>query len=139
LALEGLFEYEGAYPNKKRQIAQVRRRGHEFLFAHRLYKSHRTGRVFDSAMTRMPFPQRWRYDFVRALDYFRACGAPRNESMGDAVELLEKKQKAEGLWLLNRGISGRKYFDLEEVGRPSRWNTLRGQRILNWWNDGDGT
>jgi len=32
---------------------------------------------------------------------------------------------------------GRVYFDLEGgVGTPSRWNTLRALRVLEWW---DGT
>jgi hypothetical protein len=135
LALEGLHEYQSAYPEQKKRISQTRQRGHEFLLAHRLYKSHRTGKVFDEAMTRMTFPQRWRYEFIRALDYFRACDYQRDERMSDAVELLQKKQKADGRWLLNSGMSGRKYFDLEAAGQPSRWNTLRALRVLKWWNE----
>jgi hypothetical protein len=134
LALEGLYEYQCTYPEKKKQIIQVRERGHEFLLAHRLYKSHRTGNVFDAKMTTMTFPPRWRYDFIRALDYFCACDASRDERMSDAIELLQKKQKKDGLWYLNSGMSGRKYFDLEVAGQPSRWNTLRALRVLNWWN-----
>jgi len=133
-ALEGLYEYQCTYPEKKKRITQVRARGHEFLLAHRLYKSHRTGQVFDAKMTSMPFPPRWKYDFIRALDYFRVCDAPQDERMNDAIELLQKKQKKDGLWPLNSGMSGRKFFDLEKVGQPSRWNTLRALRILNWWN-----
>lgn len=133
--LEGLLEYEGLFPEKKKVIARSRNRAHEFLLKHRLYKSHRTGEVFDAKMTAMPFPPRWRYDFLRALDYFRACDAPKDERMNDAIELLQKKQKKDGLWLLNSGMSGRKYFDLELAGQPSRWNTLRALRTLNWWNE----
>jgi len=131
--LEGLYGYQCAFPEKKKKIDLIRKRGHEFLLAHRVYKSHRTGEVFDSKMTTMPFPSRWRYDFIRALDYFRACDAPRDERMSDAIELLQKKQKKDGLWTLNTGMSGRKYFDLEVPGQPSRWNTLRALRILNWY------
>lgn len=133
-ALEGLYEYQCAYPEQKKRISQVRERGHEFLLAHRLYKSHRTGQVFDAKMTSMPFPPRWRYDFLRALDYFQACNAPRDERMCDAIELLQRKQKADGHWLMNSGMTGRKFFDLEEAGKPSRWNTLRAMRVLRWWN-----
>jgi hypothetical protein len=131
--LEGLFEYESLFPEKKKTISKVRARGHEFLLAHWLYKSHRTGKVFDAKMMSMPFPPRWKYDFIRVLDYFRACEAPRDERMSDAIELLQKKKKKDGLWPMNSGMSGRKYFDLEQAGQPSRWNTLRALRILNWW------
>ncbi len=133
-ALEGLYEYQCAYPEQKKRISQVRERGHEFLLAHQLYKSHRTGQVFDIKMTAMPYPPRWRYDFIRALDYFQASDAPRDERMSDAIELLQKKQKADGRWLMNSGMTGRKYFNLEEAGQPSRWNTLRALRVLRWWN-----
>ena len=133
LALEGLYEYQCTFPEKKKGISQVRARGHEFLLEHHLYRSHRTGKIFDTKMTAMPFPPRWRYDFLRALDYFQACNAPRDERMSDAVELLKKKQKNDGLWLMNSGMSGKKYFDLEEAGKPSRWNTLRALRVLKWW------
>ncbi|HCR72310.1 MAG TPA: hypothetical protein DIW23_12755 [Anaerolineae bacterium] len=133
-ALEGLYEYECLFPEKKKRISKIRTRGHEFLFAHRLYKSHRTGKVFDAKMTTMPFPPRWRYDFLRALDYFRACDVPRDKRMSDAIELLQKKQRKDGLWNLNSIMSGRKFFDMEKAGQPSRWNTLRAMRVLNWWN-----
>ena len=133
LALEGLYEYQCTYPEKTKTVTKVRESGHEFLLAHRLYKSHRTGLVFDSAMTRMSYPMRWRYEFIRALDYFRACDAKRDERMSDAIELLQKKQKKDGLWPMNSGMTGLKYFDLETAGKPSRWNTLRATRILNWW------
>jgi hypothetical protein len=133
-ALEGLYEYQCAYPEQKKKISRIRGRAHEFLLAHCLYKSHTTGKIFDTKMTSMPFPPRWRYDFIRALDYFRACDAPRDERMSDAIELLQKKQKKDGRWPLNSGMSGRKFFDLEEAGQPSRWNTLRALRVLNWWD-----
>ncbi|MBE0672179.1 MAG: terpene cyclase/mutase family protein [Anaerolineales bacterium] len=132
--LEGLHEYECSFPEKKKQISQVRARGHEFLLAHRLYKSHRTGKVFDSKMTAMPFPPRWKYDFIRALDYFQACNALRDERMFDAIDLLKSKQKPDGHWVMNTGMSGRKFFDMEKAGQPSRWNTLRALRVLNWWD-----
>ncbi len=132
--LEGLYEYECLFPEKKKSISQVRARGHEFLLAHRLYKSHSTGKVFDPKMTTMPFPPRWKYDFIRALDYFRDCDAARDERMSDAIELLLTKQKKDGTWPMNSGMSGLKYFDLEKAGQPSRWNTLRALRILNWWD-----
>ena len=133
-ALEGLYEYECLFPEKKKRISQVRARGHEFLLAHRLYKSHRTGEVFDPKMTAMPFPPRWRFDFLRGLDYLQACNAKKDERMQDAIELLKSKQKPDGRWVMNTGMTGRKFFDLEKAGQPSRWNTLRAMRVLRWWD-----
>ncbi len=133
-ALEGLYEYECAFPEQKKRISKVRACGHEFLLNHHLYKSHRTGKVFDAKMTTMPFPPRWRYDFLRGLDYFQACEASKDERMKDAIELLKRKQKSDGRWVMNTGMSGRKFFDMEKAGQPSRWNTLRALRVLSWWD-----
>jgi hypothetical protein len=131
--LEGLYEYECFFPEKKKQISQIRARGHEFLLRHRLFKSHRSGEIFDPKMTTMPFPPHWRYDFLRALDYFQACDAPKDKRMSDAIELLISKQKPDGRWFMNSGMTGRKFFDLEKAGQPSRWNMLRALRVLRWW------
>lgn len=133
--LEGLYHYMLAYPEQSITLQPVQSRAHEFLLIHRLYRSHRTGQVVNPAMTRFPFPPRWQYDVLRALDYFQAVNAQQDERFEDAIQLLLKKRKKDGRWFLNRGPSGRIYFDLEKAGAPSRWNTLRALRVLRWWGN----
>lgn len=58
------------------------------------------GEVVDPKMTRFSFPPRWRYDIMRALDYFQDCQAPRDDRCCDAIELVKKKQQKEGGFLL---------------------------------------
>lgn len=130
--LEGFREYASFHPTPASLMDAVQR-AHNFLLTHRLYKSHRTGAVVDVAMTRMYFPPRWRYDFIRALDYFQWIGAPRDERMKDAIELLKSKQGADGRWPAYSPWAGRTYFEMEKSGEPSRWNTLRALRVLKWW------
>jgi len=55
-------------------------------------------------MTHMTFPKRRRYDFICALDCFRACDALRDERTSDAIELLQKEQKKDGLWQLGHSL-----------------------------------
>jgi hypothetical protein len=130
--LEGLWEYEKAY-GRQSVIEDSRSRAHEFLWIHRLYRSHRTGEIFDKKMTMLPFPPRWRYDVLRALDYFQDCSAPRDEQMSGAIDLLKSKQGKDQRWRVNAGMTGLKYFDMEVIGKPSRMNTLRALRVLKWW------
>jgi hypothetical protein len=86
-------------------------------------------------MTRMRFPPRWHYDFLRALDYFQGVKTPLDERMQAAVSLLlEKRRGEDGLWVLNKPWAGRVHFPIEETGKPSRWNSLRALRVLKWWN-----
>jgi hypothetical protein len=130
--LEGLNEYGSTYPQAAAALSPALEAAHEFLFQHRLYKSHHTGQPADPAMTRMHFPPRWHYDFLRALDYFQAVKAPINERMQDALDLLKNKQGKDGCWVLNAPWPGLVYFHMEEVEKPSRWNTLRALRVIKW-------
>jgi len=131
--LEGLAEYRAIFGETHVPSLEASQRAHTFLMAHRLYHSHRTGEVVDPAMTRMPFPPRWRYDFLRALDYFRAAGAQPETGMQDGIDLLNKKRGRDGRWQAYRGMSGRLFFEMEKAGEASRWNTLRSLRVLAWW------
>ena len=67
------------------------------------------------------------------LDYFRATGQPPDARLGEAVDLVRRKQQEDGTWLLENTHPGLVYFSLEAGdGQPSRWNTLRALRVLNW-------
>ncbi len=114
-------------------MREAQSRGREFLLQHKLYRSHRTGEVVSPAMTRFPFPPRWQYDVLRALDYFQSVNAPRDERLEDPIALLQSKRKADGRWQAYRGPSGRVFFEMEKAGKPGRGNTLRALRVLRWW------
>ena len=131
--LEGLRHYELFRRRKRNDVRAAMRRGREFLLEHRLFRSHRTGAVSKSEFTRFVFPPRWHYDVLRALDHFQGVGAPRDERLTDALALLEQRRGKDGLWPLTYKYHGKSWFDMERVGAPSRWNTLRALRVLRWW------
>jgi hypothetical protein len=100
---------------------------------HRLFRSDRTGAVINPAFTRFAFPPRWRYDILRALDHFRAAGARRDERLAEAIEIVRAARGEDGRWPLTSRWRGETYFEMERLGAPSRWNTLRALRVLAWW------
>ena len=134
--LEGLRLYELNLGRKLRAVRRAQRDGREFLLVHRLFRSHRTGRIIKPAFTRFAFPPRWHYDILRALDYFQAVGAPRDDRLEEAIDIVRSGQSAEGWWMLPQAWKGKIWFELESVGAPSRWNTLRALRVLEWWAGG---
>jgi hypothetical protein len=85
--------------------------------------------VVRASFTRFSFPCYWHYDVLRALDYWRAFAW--DDRLSDAVELLVSKRRR-GTWTLQNKHRGRTWFDMETPGRPSRWNTLRALRVLDW-------
>ena len=131
--LEGLKEYRVNYELNTKAISNSIKRGIEFLLTHKLFRSHRAGNIVDSKMTRFSFPTGWRYDILRALDFFQDVNAPKDERMKEAIELVLKRRENNGKWKLQNLHAGRYFFEMEEVGKPSRWNTIRALRVLKWW------
>jgi hypothetical protein len=131
--LEGLHEFQKNNAYVSHKITRSRDKAIEFLLIHRLFKSHRTGKIIDPKMTRLSFPPRWRYDILRVLDHFQATNIPYDSRMEDAMEIIRKKQRSDGRWLLQNQHPGKVFFDMEKVGKPSRWNTLRALRVLKFY------
>jgi len=102
---------------------------------HRLYRSHRTGRIVNPAFTRFSFPPRWHHDILRTLDYFRASRTAYDERLEDPIGQVLKKRTRDGRWVLQNRHPGKTFFELETIGTPSRWNTLRALRVLRWFDD----
>ena len=129
--LEGLLAYERATGGSA-EITAARREAEEFLLDRRLFRRRSTGEPAAAAFTRFSFPARWHYDVLRALDYFRLADRydPR---MDEALDLVAAKRQPDGTWLLENTHPGAVPFVLEDGdGRPSRWNTLRALRVLDW-------
>jgi len=131
--LEGLAHYLRFRRRKQSDVRAAMTRGREFLLEHKLFRSHRTGAVIKSEFTRFVFPPRWHYDVLRALDHFRDVDAPRDDRLSEAIEMVEARRGSDGLWPLTYKYPGKGFFDMEQVGKPSRWNTLRAMRVLIWW------
>jgi hypothetical protein len=130
--LEGLLAHERATGGSPQSIA-ARRRGEEYLLERKLFRRKSTGQVVDPAWLQFSFPTRWHYDVLRALEYFQVAGDPPDRRLDEAIHLLRSKQQPDGTWLLENSHPGKVHFTLEEGdGRPSRWNTLRALRVLNW-------
>ncbi|HYM35603.1 MAG TPA: hypothetical protein VET48_09420 [Steroidobacteraceae bacterium] len=132
-ALEALHQYEINFRRKLRDVRAAQERAREFLLIHSLFRSHRTGKVIRPEFMRLVYPPRWHFDILRALDYFRAVSAPRDRRLSDAIEVVRKARRADGLWSIDYQYAGPTHFQLEKRGAPSRWNTLRAMRVLKWW------
>ena len=131
--LDGLLEFERATGGSD-AAREARRTGEEYLLERNLFRRKSTAEVVDPAYLDFAFPYYWHYDVLRALDYFRRAGAERDPRMAEAVEVVQSKQQPDGRWLLDRTHPGRIHFAFDDgIGQPSRWNTLRALRVLDWW------
>lgn len=133
--IEGIHEYDAnGYSYRLPALKKAERSSQEFILQHRLFKSDKTGEVIDEKMLRLPYPARWRYDILRALDYFQFAQFPYDDRMNDAIEILLEKRGKDGKWKLNAPYPGETHFNMETAGHQSRWNTLRALRVLKHFN-----
>jgi hypothetical protein len=132
--LEALLEYELAGRSSV-EVTEARLRGQEYLLQRRLFRRQTTGEVIDPAWTHFSFPTWWHYDVLRGLDYLRRAGATPDERMAEAIELVKSKRDDDGRWPLENQHPGKMPIEMDEgEGRPSRWNTLRALRVLDWYS-----
>ena len=133
--LEGLLEYEKAQ-GATAAVTDARARAEDYLLERRMFRSLSTGEVIDRRWTRFSFPTVWHYDVLRGLDYLRSAGVKPDERVAEAVELVEERRAPERALAAQRHPSRSRQpagFDMEtEVGKASRWNTLRALRVLDW-------
>jgi len=129
--LEGLVEFQKAgYTYRMNEIENARRSAEEFILLHQLFLSDRTGKVIHENFLNLPYPCRWKYDILRALDYFQYSGRNWDERLSPAIQVLQKKRNKDSTWNVQAKYPGQVHFEMEKAGRPSRWNTLRAMRVL---------
>ena len=127
--LEGLLEYRGGS-----EVEAARERAHEYLLDRRLMRRLSDGVVGNEHWLKFSYPTRWYYDVLRGLEYFRAAAIAPDERMQEAIDLVESKRLDDGRWMLENTHQGLVHFQFDDGdGKPSRWNTLRAMRVLDWY------
>jgi hypothetical protein len=130
--LEGLLEFERATGGSGR-VGEARRRGEAYMLERRLFRRKSTGEVIDPSWLEFSFPTWWHYDVLRGLDYLREVGEKPDERIAEAIVVVEGNRDPEGRWPLQNVHKGETHFEMDDgEGQPSRWNTLRALRVLNW-------
>ena len=141
--LEALLEHERASGGTP-EVTTARLRGQEYLLERRLFRRRSTGEVIerdrkgDAAWMRFAFPTWWHYDVLRGLEYLRRAGVAPDERVTEAIDLVASKRDDDGRWPLEAQYPGKMPVETDEGGgRPSRWNTLRALRVLDWYSARD--
>jgi hypothetical protein len=125
--LEGLREYQKTEFQHKTDTLKQTKAAEQFLVNNNLFMHSK-----DRRFLKLSYPYRYHYSLLRALDYFSdtAC----NFNMRPAVDWLKEKQRKDGLWKLEYKYPGAVHFEMEKVGEPSRFITLKAIKILTALN-----
>jgi hypothetical protein len=138
--LEALLQYERSV-EETAAVKEARLRGQEYLLERRLFRRKSTGEAIErdrkggTSWKLFAFPTWWHYDLLRGLDYLRSAGVAPDERVAEAIDIVAAKRDADGRWPLETRYPGSMPVEIDEgEGRPSRWNTLRALRVLDWYS-----
>ena len=135
--LEGLLEHERAIGGSA-VVAAARRRGEAYMLERGLFRRRSTGEVIDPSWLQFSFPTWYHYDVLRGLDYLRSAVVAPDARVAEALALVERKRGEDGRWPLENTHEGNSWLTMDDGdGQPSRWNTLRGMRVLRWAGRGE--
>ena len=137
-AARGMLAYERITGDTSGR--EARHGGEEYLLERRLLYRLSTGEPVGEFVRRFVYPNRHRYSALTALDHFRDValleGTDPDPRLADAVEVVRAARRPDGTWLQTTPLAGRTWFDLDvREGQPSKWLTLIGTRVLDWWDD----
>lgn len=133
--LEAFRDYEKfGYTYKLPLVKKALPKAHEFILKKHLYKSVHTGKVINEHMLTLSYPCRWKYDILRAMDYFASVKAPYDIRMKEALDIILSKRNKTGRWPVQDKYSGMTHFLMEKTGGDSRWNTLRVLRVVRFYD-----
>jgi hypothetical protein len=134
--LEGILEYVvNGYSYRTSELNRIAAEAREFILQHKLFRSDHTSEIIDKRMLMLSYPSRWRYDILRALDYFQFAGINYDPRMQDALDILKAKRRKDNKWPLQAKHPGKVHFEMEKSREPSRWNTLRAKRVLRHFGE----
>ncbi|MDH4088896.1 MAG: hypothetical protein OEV74_01290 [Cyclobacteriaceae bacterium] len=129
--LEGITEYQvNGYRYRLDELRKAKQSSIDFILLHQLFLSDKTGEIINKNFLKLAYPCRWRYDILKALDYFQYERSKWDIRMKPALEVLLKKRNADSTWNVQAKHPGQVHFEMEKAGKPSRWNTLRALRVL---------
>lgn len=136
-AIRGMLQYEQITGDVGLRTA--RHAGEEYLLERRLMYRLTTGEIVGDFVTQLVYPNRYRYSVLAALDHFRETSlfedASPDPRLADAIEAVRVSRQPDGTWLQTTPLAGRMWFEVDvPEGEPSKWLTLIGTRVLEWWD-----
>jgi hypothetical protein len=102
----------------------------EWMLKKKLFRSEHTNDIIHPQMLVCPFPSGWKYDILRALEFYASIHYPYDEPMNEALNILSSRMDEEGHMPAEKAHAGKYHFRMENPRLKSRWNTLRMLRVL---------
>lgn len=121
-----------------RQVSNAVERASELFLSHRLFRSHRSGKVVNSQWLKLHYPLYWHYDVLQALNVLSLSRRLSDPRVAEALDIVERKRTREGFWVAEgfywHPVTGVRSSctDIVDWGRkgPNQMITLNALRVL---------
>ncbi|WP_336646022.1 squalene cyclase [Microbacterium sp. USHLN186] len=120
-------------------LRATRHGGEEYLLERHLMRRRSDGQQVGDFVTDFIAPSRWQYSALAALDHFRAVaqleGTSADPRLADAVQAVRTARQDDGTWRQGDAHPGVVWVRTDAPpGQRSKWLTLIGTRVLDWWD-----
>lgn len=123
---------QNGYAYRAPELKKMTGEGETFILKKRLFRSESTGEVINEHFLEFHYPARWKYEVIRALEYFVDVQKPFDPRMQEGLDQISSAIQR-GYLLRGAQYSGKIHFKLETT-RGGRFNTLRALKILKFYN-----
>jgi hypothetical protein len=117
--LWGLAEYARATGDRDAMEAAAHTA--DFFLQHRIFRSHRTGKVGDPRWLELHWPPYYAYDLVWGLTVLHRAGALPDDRADDALRLLRERQGPDGRWPVDGPVKWRSAGLRDPKRDPAAW------------------
>ncbi len=83
-----------------------------------------------SSWFKFGYPLGYVTDVLQNLEALAAAGFGADPRVAPGLDLVRRKQDAQGRWKMEYTYNGKMWADVEKPGQPSKWVTLRALRVL---------
>ncbi|MFC7789970.1 squalene cyclase [Microbacterium sp. MAHUQ-60] len=120
-------------------LREARHGGEGYLLERGLMRRLSDGEIVGPWVTDFIAPSRWQYSALAALDHFRAVArleqSEPDPRLAEAAEVVRAARRPDGTWLQGGRPGGAVWVEIDAPqGEPSKWLTLTGTRVLDWWD-----
>lgn len=130
--LEGFHEFRKAgFTEYRDEIRNSENRAVEYLLSNGLFMN---DDKHDKRFLKLTYPYRYRYDVLRALEYFATGEVPYDKRMQPALDWLETKRQPSGVYVLENIHKGNVHCLPEEKQKPSRFITVKALFIQQYFS-----
>lgn len=115
-----LTEYKKRFGGSKK-LDDTLSQGLEYILQHRVHKRLSTDQPIEDSIILNFYPYTYKSNIIEILTLLKANGQMDDERCTDAIQILKKKQRSDGLWHADTSYMKSAWIDFDIPKKPGLW------------------